>query len=192
VRRREALLAQGFNEEDAQLAKQTALEWYRNGTIDEAELSRALEILEGRRTIAERPMSSEADRAELRARFALTPATLDRAGQPIYRGLGPNHPRLGAAREGLIVPTDPQGHIDAGRHRGGETDDTGLTSWSFDKETARRFATEPGVGTGILLEMIFDPRSPENPGGHSFLEIGDFRDSEVMLEGPARGARPTE
>ncbi|HEV7536350.1 MAG TPA: RHS repeat-associated core domain-containing protein, partial [Acidimicrobiia bacterium] len=75
-------------------------------------------------------------------------------GTPIYRGVAQGHHAYDAAVEGIAIPGNEFGHIDALAHNMGATRNSALTSWTTDTATAQQFAGKSGVILHTTVEDL--------------------------------------
>jgi hypothetical protein len=105
----------------------------------------------------------------------------------VYRGVSAEHPALGAAREGRVVPGNIHGTVSAEAHNaGGMAGDSPFTSWTHSLEVARHHAMKDGAG-GVILRL---PTGAPPPGaGWSWAWSPDiYVELEVLLRGMREGA----
>ena len=104
----------------------------------------------------------------------------------IYRGVpGPQTKRDAEAMTGVATPRGSRLDAEAlTKHVRGEDIDAGVTSWTTDRNVAKRFA-----GTMIILELpraAVAGREVARPRVPKYLD-----ESEILIKGRLEGARPT-
>jgi len=96
----------------------------------------------------------------------------------LWRGVADTHFWYPEASAGLAVPGDVFGATNVIAHNQGVTQNSALTSWTTDYETAVQFATDNYTTCGVILEIDADDvadRIWQSPDLHS--------ESEVLVEG---------
>ena len=110
------------------------------------------------------------------------PAEPEDSHDKLYRGVDSSHHAYQEATSGQAWPGDILGHTDGVAHNAGLTEDSNLTSWTTDYETAAQFASDRSCG--VILEIDRDAvRHRETPSPDKFDE------SEVLVRGLVSGAR---
>jgi hypothetical protein len=104
-----------------------------------------------------------------------------------YRGIHARHPALAAAREGIVAPGDPNGTVTPEEHNlGGASANSPFTSWTRNRNTARRYALSSGPGGVILRVPVGAPTSGDS---WSWEWSPDrYFEGEVLLRGSRSGA----
>ncbi|MFN4001059.1 RHS repeat-associated core domain-containing protein [Microcella sp.] len=117
----------------------------------------------------------------VRPGVASSTATLQEAGETLYRGVPFGHAGYDDAVHGVARPRG--GHADPALHNGGDTNSQ-FTSWTTSRSIAEEIANE-GNGPGVLLELdpvAIDPRR--------LLASPDIYDeAEVLIRGLVDGAK---
>jgi hypothetical protein len=107
--------------------------------------------------------------------------------QSRYRGYHAEHPSLIDAAQGRVIPGNPKGTITLEIHnRGGQSENSPFTSWTTDREIARRFALDKGPG-GILLTL--PAGAPKHSETWAWEHSPDaWGEDEILLRGERSGA----
>ena len=123
----------------------------------------------------------------------------------LYRGVTSDHPALRAARQGVATPGDIYGKTPPFAHNGVfDTASSPYTSWSWDPETAFKFANRHGEGGVVLRVRCTMPEDmtiyselhkgpiakslPPLEGGNWVESPDKFGEWEVLHKGPLRGS----
>jgi hypothetical protein len=107
---------------------------------------------------------------------------LPATGRFNYRGVHAGHPALDQARQGIVVPADPNATISPDDHNaGGMEGRSQYTSWTKKLDIAMRQANRKGPG-GLVLRL---PEGKPPPGASWSWEfsIDIFAEDEILLRG---------
>lgn len=105
----------------------------------------------------------------------------------VYRGVHADHPALSAALRGEVEPGDLNGKVTPEEHNsGGYSSRSPYTSWTRDKDLARKYAASKGAG-GVILRL---PLGAPVPGDEWSWEWSpdEYFEDEVLLRGRRTGA----
>jgi RHS repeat-associated protein len=112
-----------------------------------------------------------------------------RAGKPakyLYRGVSANHPAIGAARRGKVVPGNRNGNITAAEHNaGGVSADSPFTSWTHNPSVAAHHASKDGPGGVILRAPAGSP--PKGADWNWEWSPDVYGEGEVLMRGTRSG-----
>ncbi|MCV6638487.1 RHS repeat-associated core domain-containing protein [Candidatus Albibeggiatoa sp. nov. NOAA] len=129
-------------------------------------------------SIASKSLSSSANYVD--DAISVRPAPKSGETVKLYRGVKPSHPGYKNATQGVTKPRrSVLGHSNAAKHNAGNTKSK-LTSWSTDRNVAKRFSRD----NGVILEI-------EVPVKNTILSPDKFNEAEVLLKGTIKGAKVT-
>jgi hypothetical protein len=105
----------------------------------------------------------------------------------LFRGVHARHPAIDAARKGLVVPGDANGTVTPEQHnRGGVSENSPYTSWTFDREIAESHADDYGRDGVILKLPLTDPEPSDTWSWETSPDLLD--EQEILLRGYRSGA----
>ncbi len=76
----------------------------------------------------------------------------------VYRGVHAEHPQIGAARLGIVIPRNVAGTVTPEEHNaGGREKDSPYTSWTYSSAYAEKRAYDRGPGDVLRLAVSTAP-----------------------------------